>query len=280
MQTDWLFLDTGHHDAAVNMALDECMINWLNEGKIGPTLRFYGWNKPSLSLGRFQKAERTIDFEAVEKHGCQYVRRLTGGSAVLHDNELTYSLVISEDDPGIPKTVKDAYYILSKGVFEGYRALGVDAEYAIPEPRTERERTAICFEKPAIYEMVVDGKKLSGNAQTRLRGVLMQHGSIPMSMDVDMLFDLFRFPSEKSRNRKKKAFHKKAIAVDDILDKQHTYEMMTEAFKKGFEKGLGITLTPYELTDEDWEEVYDLAKTKYETDAWNIHALKERTVNG
>lgn len=280
MQTDWLYVNTGHHDAAVNMALDECMINWLNEGKIGPTLRFYGWKEPSLSLGRFQKAERTIDFETVERHGCQFVRRLTGGSAVLHDNELTYSLVISEDDPGIPKTVKDAYAILSRGVLEGYRALGVEADYAMPEMRTKRERTAICFETPAIYEMVVDGKKLSGNAQTRLRGVLMQHGSIPMSIDVNMLFDLFRFPSEKSRTRKREAFHKKAVAVDDILHKQHTYDMMTEAFKKGFESGLGITLTPYELSEQDWEEVYDLAKQKYETDAWNIHALKERSVNG
>jgi len=280
MQTDWLFLDTGHHDAAVNMALDECMINWLNEGKIGPTLRFYGWKEPSLSLGRFQKAERTIDFEAVAKHGCQYVRRLTGGSAVLHDNELTYSLVISEDDPGIPKTVQDAYYILSKGVLEGYRALGVHAEYAIPERELKRDRTAICFEKPAIYEMVADGKKLSGNAQTRLRGVLMQHGSIPMSMDVDMLFDLFRFPSEKSRARKRNGFYNKAVAIDDIMEKTHTYEMATKAFKEGFEKGLGITLSPLKLTDEDWEEVYDLAKTKYKTDAWNIHTLKERTVNG
>jgi lipoate-protein ligase A len=280
MQTDWLFLDTGHHDAAVNMALDECMINWLNEGKIGPTLRFYGWKEPSLSLGRFQKAERTIDFEAVKKHNCQYVRRLTGGSAVLHDNELTYSLVISEDDPGIPKTVQDAYYILSKGVLEGYRALGVNAEYAIPERELKKDRSAICFEKPAIYEMVADGKKLSGNAQTRLRGVLMQHGSIPMSMDVDMLFDLFRFPSEKSRARKREAFYNKAVALDDIMKEEHTYEMATKAFKKGFEKGLGITLSPLELTKEDWEEVYDLARTKYETDAWNIDALKERAVNG
>jgi len=280
MQTEWLFLDTGHHDAAINMALDECMINWLNEGKIGPTLRFYGWKKPSLSLGRFQKAQRTIDFDAVERHGCQYVRRLTGGSAVLHDKELTYSLVISEDDPGIPKTIKDAYYILSKGVLEGYRALGVDVDYAIPEKELKRERTAICFERPAVYEMVVDGKKLSGNAQTRLRGVLMQHGSVPMSMDVNMLFDLFRFPSEKSRNRKREAFHNKAVAVDEVTNKQHSYEMMVKAFKKGFETGLGITLSPLELTESDWEEVYQLAKTKYETEAWNIHALKERVTSG
>lgn len=280
MQKEWLFLDTGHHDAAVNMALDECLIDWLNEGRIGPTLRFYGWNKPSLSVGRFQNVERTIDLEAVEKHGAHFVRRLTGGSAVLHDNELTYSLVISEQDPGIPKTIKDAYFILSKGVLEGYRQLGLDADYAIPERELKRDRSAICFEKPAIYEMVVDGKKLSGNAQTRTRGVLMQHGSIPMSMDINMLFDLFRFPSEKSRKRKREAFHNKAITIDEVTNKKHTYEMMTTAFKKGFETGLGITLTPLKLTESDWEEVYHLAKTKYGTEAWNIQTSKERVNSG
>ncbi|MFD1360133.1 lipoate--protein ligase family protein [Lentibacillus salinarum] len=280
MQKEWRLLDTGYHDAAVNMALDECLINWLSEGRIPPTLRFYGWKKPSLSIGHFQNADKKIDFRAVDKHGCQFVRRLTGGSAVLHDHELTYSLVISEQDPGIPKSVKDAYYVLSKGVLEGYRNLAVDADYAIPEKRFERERTAICFEEPAYYEMVVDGKKLSGNAQTRKNGVLMQHGSIPMRMDIDMLFDLFRFPSEKSRQRKREAFHHKAATIDQLTNKQHTYDMMTTAFKKGFESGLNITFEPLELTEGDWEEVFHLARTKYELEAWNFHSSKERVING
>ncbi|SFB25220.1 lipoate-protein ligase A [Lentibacillus halodurans] len=280
MQKEWLFLDTGHHDAAVNMALDECMINWLNEGKIQPTLRLYGWKKPSLSIGHFQKAGKTIDFNAVDKHGCQFVRRLTGGSAVLHDNELTYSLVISEKDPGIPKSVKDAYYVLSKGVLEGYRNLGVEADYALPEKRARREHSAICFEEPAYYEMVVDGKKLSGNAQTRKNGVLMQHGSVPMRMDTDMLFDLFRFPSEKSRQRKREAFHHKAVTIDELTNKQHTYEMMTAAFKKGFETGLNIAFKPLKLSESDWEEVFYLADTKYESEALNFHSSKERVTSG
>lgn len=280
MQKEWLFLDSGYLDAAVNMALDECLVNWLSEGRIKPTLRFYGWNKPSLSIGHFQKAEKTIDFRAIEKYGCQFVRRLTGGSAVLHDNELTYSLVIAEQEPGIPKAIKDAYYVLSKGVLEGYRNLGIEADYAIPEKHIERKHSAICFEEPAYYEMLVDGKKLSGNAQTRKNGVLMQHGSIPMSIDTAMLFDLFRFPSEKNRQKKREAFHQKAVTIDQLTNRQHTYNMMTSAFKKGFESGLNITLKPLELSESHWEEVFQLAHAKYESEAWNIYFSKECIANG
>src|SRR5690606_19123216 len=132
----------------------ECLLNWQSEGKIPPTLRFYGWNKPSLSIGYFQRAE-TINFEGIQKHECEFVRRLTGGSAVLHADELTYSLVISENDPDIPKSVTKDYYVLTQGVLEGYKNLGIDADFAIPERELDKDRSAICFEKPSFYEMLV-----------------------------------------------------------------------------------------------------------------------------
>lgn len=279
LESNWKFIDTGHLSAAMNMAMDECLLNWHSEGKIPPTLRFYGWKKPSLSLGYFQRS-RTIDLDAVEKHGCEFVRRLTGGSAVLHDDELTYSLVISEDDPGIPKSVTKAYYILTQGVLEGYKNLGIETEFAIPEREVNREQSAICFEKPSFYEMVVDGRKICGNAQTRKKGVLLQHGSLPMSLDTDMLFDLFAFSTDKARQRRKENFANKAISIKDVTDKQFTYEEMTVAFKKGFEKGLNIALEPLHLSDEQWDEVKQLAETKYGTDSWNMYTSKERETVG
>lgn len=263
MSEEWGFIDTGSHHAAVNMALDECLLNWHSQGLIPPTLRFYGWEKPSLSVGRFQNVERTIDFDGIKKHNCQYVRRLTGGSAVLHDDELTYSIVISEAHPAIPKSIREAYYILSKGVLEGYRNLGVHADYAIPERKKGRDETAVCFEKIAIYEMIVDGKKISGNAQTRKKGVLLQHGSVPMSMDDRMLFDLFKFSNERFRERQRESFKKKAIAINEITNKKHSYNMLKDAFLEGFMKGLNITVKPFELTKEQWDEINQLAEEKY-----------------
>src|SRR5690625_5106646 len=274
LRETWSFLDTGHHDAATNMAIDEALLTWLSEEKIPPTIRFYGWKKPSLTIGHFQNAEKTIDFTGIKKHGCDFVRRLTGGSAVLHDDELTYSVIVSETHPKIPHSINKAYYILSQGLLEGYRLLGIEADFAIPERELLRERSAVCFEKPAIYEMIVDGKKISGNAQTRKNGVLLQHGSIPMSFDADMLFDLFKFSSDRVRERQRKAFVKKAISINEITNKKHTYSNLTEAFLTGFKESLNIETKSLELTNKQWQYIDFLAETKYRTKEWNEHHRK------
>lgn len=278
MQETWALLDSGHHDAAINMAIDEALLEWHSEEKIPPTIRFYGWKNPTLTVGHFQNVEKTIDFEGIKKHRCEFVRRLTGGSAVLHDDELTYSIVVRESHPKIPQSVNKAYYVLAQGLLEGYRLLGIDADFAIPERELFKERSAVCFEVPAIYEMVVDGKKVSGNAQTRKLGVLLQHGSIPLSFDADMLFDLFKFSSEKFRERKRKAFVQKAISINDITETKHTYDSVKEAFLAGFKKSLNIRTETMELTDEQWKYIHYLADTKYRTDSWNLKRNKARSV--
>lgn len=280
LQEIWKFINTGHHDAATNMALDECLLNWHNEGRIPPTLRFYGWSYPSLSAGQFQKVDRSINFDGITKHNCEFVRRLTGGSAVLHDDELTYSIVVSESHPNIPQSITEAYYILSKGVLEGYKELNIHADYAIPEREMLKERTEVCFEKTAYYEMIVDGKKISGNAQTRKNGILLQHGSIPMSIDEDMLFEMFKFSSDSLRKRQQKNFSKKAISINQLTSKSHTYEELADAFLKGFKRGLNIDVEPLVLTDANWLEIKKLAEEKYRTKEWNMRFKKERAHNG
>ncbi|MFD2211681.1 biotin/lipoate A/B protein ligase family protein [Virgibacillus halophilus] len=262
MTETWGFLDSGLHDAATNMALDEALLRWHSQGRIPPTLRLYGWSRPSLSIGHFQKMEY-IDFDGLQKHGCQLVRRLTGGSAVLHDNELTYSIVISENHHAIPTSITEAYHVLSKGVLQGYRNLGIAACYATPGRERDKNITAICFEKTAYYEMVFEGKKISGNAQTRKQGTLLQHGSIPMSINAHMLFDLFAFPSEAVRQKKKSQFIQKAITMDQIKLKKHSYGEVKQAFYTGFQHGLDISLRPIVLTNSQWEEVHSLAKSNY-----------------
>lgn len=158
MYDTWGLLSSGFNDAAVNMAMDEALLNWHSEGKIPPILRFYGWSKPTLSVGHFQRIERTIDLDGVKRNGCEFVRRQTGGSAVLHDDELTYSVVVSEKKDYIPPSIREAYYELSKGIMAGFNNLGINAEYSIPKERF-RDRTAVCFERPSDYEMLVNGKK-------------------------------------------------------------------------------------------------------------------------
>lgn len=268
LKETWFFLNSGLHDAATNMAIDEALLEWHSKGEIPPVIRFYGWKNPSLTVGHFQNVHKTIDFSGVKKHGCDFVRRLTGGSAVLHDDELTYSVIVQESHAKIPHTVNDAYYVLSQGLLEGYRRLGIMAEFAQPQ-RSKGNRSAVCFETPAMYEMLANGKKLSGNAQTRRKGVLLQHGSLPMSFDADMLFDLFTFSSEERRQRQRSKFVDKATSIHELIDETYTYDLLVPIFLCGFEKSLQIELKEMELSLEQWEFIEYLRSSKYANDAWN-----------
>lgn len=140
--------------------------------KIPPVIRFYGWNPATLSVGYFQNIKKEINFDAVHKHGLGFVRRPTGGRGVLHDKELTYSVIVSEDHPEMPATVTEAYRVISEGILQGFRNLGLDAYFAIPRTEKEKEslknpRSSVCFDAPSWYELVVEGRKVAGSAQTR-----------------------------------------------------------------------------------------------------------------
>ncbi|EWH21154.1 lipoate--protein ligase family protein [Bacillus haynesii] len=270
----WRFIDSGRQDPAFNMALDEALLYWHSENKIPPTIRFYGWNPPTLSVGYFQNIEKEINLDAVKKHGLGFVRRPTGGRGVLHDQELTYSVIVSEEHPEMPKTVTEAYRVISEGILEGFRELGLDAYFAIPRTEKEKQslknpRSSVCFDAPSWYELVVEGRKVAGSAQTRQKGVILQHGSILLDLDEDKLFDLFIYKNDRLRERMQRNFKQKAVAINELTKDKVTIEEASEAFKKGFEKGLNIHLEPYELTEEETEFVADLAKTKYAADEWN-----------
>ncbi|SDB83204.1 lipoate-protein ligase A [Shouchella lonarensis] len=274
MTETWRFIAFEKHDPAYNMALDEALLNWHSEGKIPPTIRFYGWNPPTLSIGYFQQLEKEIDMEAVRRHQLGFVRRPTGGRGVLHEHELTYSVIVSEAHPDMPQTVTEAYRVISEGLLEGFKKLGLDAYFAVPKTADEtaalkNPRSSVCFDAPSWYELVVEGRKVAGSAQTRQKGVILQHGSILLDIEEDKLFDLFRYPSERVRERLQKQFAKKAVAINALRETPVTLEEASKAFHYGFEKGLGIKLAPYTLTREEDAYVAQLAKTRYATAEWN-----------
>jgi lipoate-protein ligase A len=271
----WRYIDSGNCSPTFNMALDEKLLEWHSERKIPPTIRFYGWNPATLSIGYFQKVEKEINLEAVKKYGLGFVRRPTGGRGVLHDKELTYSVIVSEDHPDMPKTVTEAYRVISEGILEGFKNLGLDAYFAIPRTEEEKQglkspRSAVCFDAPSWYELVVEGRKVAGSAQTRQKGVILQHGSILLDLDEDMLFDLFKYSNDRVRERMQRAFKNKAVATNTLREEPITIDEAKKAFKEGFEKGLNIELEPYELTREEFEIVEKMAKEKYESDEWNF----------
>lgn len=271
----WRFIDSGNCSPSFNMALDEALLEWHSEGKIPPVIRFYGWDPATLSVGYFQKVEKEIDMDAVKAHQLGFVRRPTGGRGVLHEHELTYSVIVSEDHPEMPKSVTEAYRVISEGILKGFQHLGLEAYFAVPKTDEEREalknpRSSVCFDAPSWYELVVEGRKVAGSAQTRQKGVILQHGSILLDLDEDKLFSLFKYSNERVKERMKKAFKSKAVAINAISPRRITIEEAKEAFYIGFADGLNIDLEPYQLTDEELAYVQKIAKERYESDEWNF----------
>ena len=131
--TTWYFLNSGKCSPSYNMALDEALLDWHSEGLIPPVIRFYEWEPATVSIGYFQQAARDINLAAVREQGLGFVRRPTGGRAVLHEHELTYSIIVTEDYPNMPATVTEAYRVLSEGLLLGFQNLGMEAYFSVPQ---------------------------------------------------------------------------------------------------------------------------------------------------
>jgi len=184
------------------MALDEAILLAVAEGRTSATLRFYTWQPPCLSVGYAQPLTRNFDIGACQAMGYGVVRRPTGGRAVLHIDELTYSVILPQDDPRVAGGVVSSYQKLSEGLLAGLRRLGVEATQAQPSRHELSEgRTAACFDLPSHFEIAVGGKKLVGSAQVRRRGVVLQHGALPLCGDITRIVRLLRLSSEEHRTR-------------------------------------------------------------------------------
>ncbi len=271
----WAFIDSGNSTPAFNMALDEALLNWHSNGEIPPVVRFYGWNPATLSIGYFQRAEKEINIAEVKRQGLGFIRRPTGGRAVLHEHELTYSVIVNEEYPDMPKNVTEAYRVISEGILMGFRNLGLDAYFAVPSTEKEKAalkepRTSVCFDAPSWYELVVEGRKVAGSAQTRQKGVILQHGSILLDIDDEKLFSLFNFTNERVKERMMKSFKNKAVAINDLHTRKISLDEAKDAFHQGFATGLNINLEPLILTKDQEKEVTNLAQDKYEADEWNF----------
>lgn len=268
----WNFINTGSKNPYYNMAMDEALLNFVSRGEIDPVIRFYTWNPATLSIGYFQRLQKEIDIDKVKEKGYGLVRRQTGGRGVLHDKELTYSVIVPESHPNMPSTVTEAYKIISQGLLEGFKNLGFETYFAIPRSKEERDklkqpRSSVCFNAPSWYELVVEGRKIAGSAQTRQKGVILQHGSILQDIDIDDLFDMFKFKNERLKAKMKENFVQKAVAINDISNQHITLNEMENAFEAGFKKGLNIDFKPLELTKKQLEEVQEL-EDKYRSEAW------------
>ncbi|WP_391116043.1 biotin/lipoate A/B protein ligase family protein [Psychrobacillus sp. L3] len=274
-KTKWYFINSGPCSPSYNMALDEALLDWHSEGLIPPVIRFYEWNPATLSIGYFQSVEKEIDLEAVERLGLGFVRRPTGGRGVLHEHELTYSVIVSEKYPDMPATVTEAYRVISEGLLLGFQKLGLDAYFSIPDTEEKKidlkkPKSAVCFDTPSWYELVVEGKKVAGSAQTRQKGVILQHGAILLDLDEDKLIQTFKFASNEVRDRVKASLSKKAVAINKISQSPVSIDDCKIAFKHGFEVALHIDLVEITLSEAQEQYVNELEQKRYSNDEWNF----------
>jgi len=170
---NWRLLDSGPNFGAYNMAVDEELLARAQAGETTPTLRLYTWNPPAVSIGRFQKIGTAVDVEACRRRGIDIVRRITGGRAVLHHQELTYSIIARTDDPLFPTNVHGTYKIIAAGLLQGLRDLGIPAEMVSRSSRhavlvKKDSKDPACFSSPSWYEILVRNRKIIGSAQRRL----------------------------------------------------------------------------------------------------------------
>ena len=191
MMRSWRFLDSGPATGAVNMALDERLLAAASRGPAAPVLRFYTWEPAAVSLGRFQSEERSCIREECERRGIDIVRRITGGRSVLHDQELTYSIIARADDPQFPNDILGTYKVIAQGLLAGLRGLGVDAELVQRSGRHAEKvrpyaRDPACFSSPSWFELMARGRKIAGSAQRRTSGAFLQHGSVLIGYDPDL----------------------------------------------------------------------------------------------
>ncbi len=202
-----------------------------------PTLRLYRWSPPALTLGRFQKTEEVVDREACRRLGVDLVRRPTGGRAVLHHRELTYSISVPESHRLIPAGVIEAYRLINRGILAAFEQLGIDASLAGASERGAGLAPGSCFDTASAYEVRVAGKKVVGSAQLRTGGVLLQHGAILLELSLDLYRQLL-LPREGSDNPAYlEALGRKAAGLNDLgypVTPEQLSESLVAEFKKTF----------------------------------------------
>jgi len=268
MTNTWRLLYTPPARGAWNMAVDESILEHIHRGESQPTLRLYAWEPACLSLGHAQPFA-DVDLERLKTNGWEVVRRVTGGRAILHTDELTYSITGGAEDPVLAGGVLESYNRLAQALLFAIHELGLPVE--IKEHTGEmnsQNLNPVCFEVPSSYEITVNEKKLIGSAQARKKEGVLQHGSLPLTGDLTRICDALVFKDEASRKNAAERLLTRATTVESVSGLKIDWETAAQAFVKGFEAQLGIHFQRGEMSRSESERAGELVKEKYAHPAW------------
>ncbi|MHA1930078.1 MAG: lipoate--protein ligase family protein [Candidatus Thorarchaeota archaeon] len=236
------------------MAIDEAIMLSMKAGESPPTFRLYRWNPSAVSIGTFQSMKDEVDLDYCKTTNIDTIRRITGGGAVFHDyeGEITYSIIVPKGHRFAPVDIIDSYKIICSGIVNAMGTLGIQAEF-----------------KP-INDVIVNDKKVSGNAQTRRHSCVLQHGTILLGLDVTTMFSILKVPEEKISDKMIEGVKDRVTSLTEILDREVHFEELRDALYDGFCESLEIFLEPGELSMKENEDVEILMETKYSSDEWNL----------
>lgn len=254
-------------DGPANMAIDEAITESVRDRLTPPTLRFYAWEPPCLSLGYAQPVS-DIDLERLGVRGWGLVRRLTGGRAILHTDEVTYSVAVPEDDPRVAGGIVESYRRLSQGLAAGLEELEVQTHSEKASGDAHHFKGPICFEVPSDYEITAREKKLLGSAQSRRDGVVLQHGSLPLRGDLTRICDVLAFDDEADREAARQRVRERAITLADALGQGVGLARAVGRLMEGFTLALALSLEEGQLTEQEQARAEELRATKYAAPEW------------
>lgn len=244
----WRVLPMTATNAYMAMAIDEAVSEAVAAGKSPPTIRFWTWSPSAVSIGYFQGMEEEVDLQSCRRHGVDVVRRRTGGGAVFHDSkgEVTYSVIAPEHM--FPRGIRESYQVICNWVIDGLARLDIQAGFA------------------PINDIVVSGRKISGNAQTRRGGVLLQHGTILYDLDPEKMFSLLKVSKEKISDKMIQSVRDRVTRVLDynVASVDQVYRALLQGFVAGKEFDFGS------LTSEEIARAHELAEQRYMSREWNF----------
>ena len=265
----WRLLKTPPAHGAWNMAVDEAILEAVGGRKSIPTLRLYAWDPACLSLG-FAQPLADVDIPRLRTNGWEVVRRPTGGRAVLHIDELTYSVIAPLNEPRVAGTVLESYHRLAQALVEALNLLSMRVEVNENSARQPNNlgTNPVCFEVPSTYEITIAGKKLVGSAQARRKEGVLQHGSLPLTGDLRRILQVLVFPDEESRTLAADRLLRRATTVETALERKVSWDEAARAVITAFGSVLALDLQPGNLSLDEKNRAEKLVRAKYAHPSW------------
>lgn len=264
----WRLIIHKKQNGAWNMAVDEALLESTAANQSPPTLRLYDWEPYTLSLGYAQPIS-DVDMDMLIT--CQWglVRRPTGGKAILHADELTYSVTASESNKILSGSVLESYQRLSLALLKGLEAIGIIADSKPKEDNIQHSLfSSVCFQHPSDYEITFNRKKLIGSAQARKKGGVLQHGAIPLYGRISRIIDVLAYSSEQEREMAEIGLRQRATTITEILKRKFSWMEMASAIRKGFEETLDLQFVNSDLNDFETRRAQQILEEKYASDQW------------